>query len=301
MNLTTATLREYEILPAQTDKAIDEWLEPHYVAVDTSVAAQQKLFLFLCGSHGNTSRQRLIVQQAAKLGYHAINLRYPNSWRITDLCAVSTDCDCQEKVRLAIINGSQGAGELKISRANSLTNRLVKLLVYLYEQNPSEGWLQYLEGLSLHWQKVVVAGHSQGGGQAAMIAKDHLVARVIMFAAPADYNRLHDSPVPWLSKEHVTPAERYYGFAHWQDAGFPKILQAWQCLGLASYGAPVNVDEQAFPYGYSHQLFTNLGSLRRRHVHGSVVVDAATPKLSNSMPKFQEVWQYLLSARKVMN
>ena len=290
-------LREYEILPQATDKRIDDWLEPHYVAIDNSLPPQHKLFLFLCGSHGNPSNQHLIIQQAASLGYHAINLRYPNSWKIGDYCRRSNEGNCYENVRQTVIYGSQvtNTNKLKISRANSLENRLVKLLIYLYEKYPDDGWENYLAGLSPRWESIIVSGHSQGGGHAAMIAKDNVVAKVIMFTSPGDYSRRSRTMANWLGKDHATPTDRYYGFVHSQEQNLEKILRSWEFLGIDEYGEPVNVDVESPPYNYSHQLITSV-EINSPRVHGSVVVDEATPKLVDGKPLYHQVWKYLLNA-----
>lgn len=294
MNLAQSTVTIDAIEPNLTDKAINDWLEPHYVALDSSVPARNKLFLFLCGSYGESERQQLIIQQAAKMGYHAINLRYPNSTPINSLCRLSRDPDCHEQIRRAIIYGNTEADDLEINItcANSIQNRLTKLLIYLYEQNPAAGWLNYLEGLRLRWESIVVSGHSQGGGHAALIAQEELVSRVIMLSAPLDFSKAFRAPATWLGKDSATPKDRYYGFAHAEDPGIRKILRAWKLLGLGEN--MVNVDEETPPYNHSHQLFTTFPIANPRKRHGSLVVDALTPKLQDGTPVFQKVWQYLL-------
>ena len=291
---TPSTLIGYEILPQETDPQIDDWFEPHYVVINKSRPFQNRLFLFFSGSYGHCGNQRLIIQQAAKLGYHAINLRYPNTQTIGGLCRLSNNLDCHEQARQAIIHGSHPTNDIQISRANSITNRLVKLLIYLYEKHPEDSWLQYLQGLTINWDSIILAGHSQGGGHAAMIAKNNRVARVIMFSAPSDYSKTRQTPAPWLLKDSATPTNRYYGFAHAQENGIERIVQAWQLLGMNNYGAVVNIDHQPFPYHNAHQLVTNVQIKQLKKRHGSVVVDAVTPKHKNGQPLFHEVWSYLI-------
>ena len=103
---TSPHLTAYEIPPQVTDPGIDNWFEPHYVAINKSQPWQNKLFLFFSGSYGHAGKQRLIIQQAANLGYHAINLRYPNTWTIGELCRLSDEPDCHEQARQAILYGS---------------------------------------------------------------------------------------------------------------------------------------------------------------------------------------------------
>lgn len=296
-----STLVKYEIKPQATDPAIDDWLEPHYIALDKSKSPQNKLFLFFSGSYGRPSRQRLITEEAAKLGYHAINLRYPNTWTVGGLCRNSNDRDCHEKIRLEIIDGQNRTDEIDVNATNSIENRLRKLLIYLNENYPKQGWLSYLDGNSLKWESIVVAGHSQGGGHAAIIGKQHQVARVVMLGAPADYSRSFNEPAPWLAKKGVTSPDRYYGFVHTRDRGKRRIEAAWQLLGISAYGEIINVDRRSAPYNYSHQLITNATPARSGKYHGSVATDSTTPKSRNGTPTFEPVWKYLISVPENCN
>lgn len=284
---SNSNLEELLIKPQITDDKIDNWLEPHYVVKDKVSPSNHKLFLFLSGSFGIPERQKLITQQAAKLGYDAINLRYPNSWTVGKLCKKTKDSDCYGNLRQEILSGINDSPLIEVNQANSLENRLVKLLQYL-------GWQQYLDGDKPRWEMIVVAGHSQGGGTAFLIAKQHLVAKAIAFSAPVDYNRQDKESADWLTEIGKTPADRYYGFIHLQDQGFKKVLQAWNLLGLNEFGEPVNVDEQNYPYNNSHQLVTDAKPQTEGKYHGSVVVDKNVPLSSEGKPLFESVWNYLL-------
>ena len=283
-----------KISPQVTDREIDNWLDPHYVAISKSPFRRNKLLLFLSGSYGKPGRQMLIMKEAIELGYHAINLCYPNSWTVAELCQGCQDEKCHEKIRLEIIDGVKRSNKVEIGRPNSIENRLVKLLQYLHQQQPEENWRQYLNNNSPRWESIVVAGHSQGGGHAAMIAKEQMVSLVIMLGAPADYSPVLKSLAPWLASPHITPAERYYGFVHLKDPGLTRFKQAWHSLGMTAYGSVINVDRQVIPYNYSHCLVTAARPARPRKYHGSVANDLQTPKLLDGTPRFKQVWQYLL-------
>jgi hypothetical protein len=290
----TETLSSYEIPPEVTDPTIDNWTDTHFVAFDTHVAARNKLFLFLCGSYGIPARQRLIIQLAAHMGYHAVNLSYPNSWTVAGLCRDSEDRDCHGEVRLEIFDGVPRSGLVDIGAANSIVNRLAKLLGYLEAKFSEQGWSQYLGQDGIQWDAVVVAGHSQGGGQAAIIAKQHLVDRVVMFASPVDYVRRGRAHATWLAEPGVTPAERYFGFVHRGDNGFERIQSAWEMLGMAAGGPIVDIDEHKTPYAHSQRLVTDVGYVRRNKYHGCVVQDNLTPAEPDGTLVFEPVWRYLL-------
>lgn len=289
-----STFQEYLIKPRATEPKINDWLEPHYVVIDKSVSPKNKLFVFLPGSFGFPERQKLITQQAAKLGYHAINLRYPNSWTIGELCGKIKNPDCYGNIRLEILTGIDHSPLVQVNQANSIENRLVALLKYSDKRQPKLGLLQYIKGNKPRWESIVIAGHSQGGAEAFFIAKQYLVARTISFAAPADYNRRTQREASWLAKSSQTPMDRYYGFVHLQDPSFKNIQQAWSLLGLGEYGGMVNVDTQKPPYNYSHQLTTSAKPQVADKYHGSVVTDQTTPRRPNGNLLFQNVWIYLL-------
>jgi hypothetical protein len=128
-----------------------------------------------------------------------------------------------------------------------------------------------------------------------MIAKNKIVARVIMLGAPADYSKELNMPAAWLSAPHATPTERYYGFAHIEDQGFKKIQQSWKLLGMAECGRIVTVDQKQPPYDHSHRLVTGVNPARRGKYHGSVATDETTPKRADGSPLFRSVWRYLFN------
>lgn len=283
----------YQVSPQITDPKIDNWLEPHYIAVDESRSIHQKLFVFFSGSYGKPQRQKLILIEAAIAGYLAINLRYPNTWTVAGLCQYSRDLNCHEKIRSEIIDGDRRSHQIEIGRSNSIENRLVKLLLYLDRHHPQQNWLDYLTGDSPKWESIVVAGHSQGGGQAAILGKKYNVARVIMLAAPGDYNQELNAPAAWLSAPMVTPPERYYGLVHLRDRGLERILTAWEALGMAVCGPVINIESQLPPYESSSRLLSDRVPARHDKYHGSVATDPTTPKLHDGSPAYRSVWRYL--------
>jgi len=288
-----AQMHTREIRPQDTDPAIDDWLEPHYVVFDADASPRNRLFVFFPGSFGKPENVKMIVETAAHLGLHAIGLRYPNRWTVNTLCNNnSNDLDCHEKVRLEILDGIDRSPLVTITRANSTENRLIALLHYLDRQFPNEGWGQYLDNDgAIRWNAVVVAGHSQGGGHAAIIAKYHEVARLAMFA----WTDLRDGQVvPWIGTGNATPVERYFGFNHLQDA-LAGRLAAWHAFGMDQFGHVVDVDTASAPYGGSHQLVTGVEPASAGRYHGSVVSDRYTPKTADGTPVLLPVWQFLIA------
>jgi para-nitrobenzyl esterase len=299
----TEQRQTYFIPPKDTDSEITTNLEPHYVALNKSVPARNQLFLFFPGTGGKPHMYQQIINTAADLGFHAIALNYPNDRAVNGptLCGgTNTDLDCYAKVRLEIKDGTDRTPLVTITRANSIENRLIKLLLYLHARFPNDGWGQYLEDdLSIRWSSIVVSGHSQGGGHAGIIGRYHLVARVVMFAA-MDYNARVGRPANWIalpnSTPNATPPERFYGFSHQRDEGVNFAIlstQIWPAYGMDAFGPVVNVDDTAPPYHTSHMLTSNLEAPTRNY-HNCIVVDQYLTLLPDGTPVYKPVWEYLL-------
>jgi pimeloyl-ACP methyl ester carboxylesterase len=287
----------FAVDPQDTDARIKEWTEAHWISVNPYVPANGLLLVFLAGSFVNADRVRLLLQCAADLGYRAINLRYPNSWTVGDLCRNSGDPDCHAKVRLEIAEGIPPRGQLGLRAGDSIVSRLAKLLRWLEERQPDLGWVNFLTSRGLRWENIALAGHSQGSGHAALLAKRHRVARVVMLGGPADFHLANNSPASWLGSPGETPVEHHFGFVHCKDPGFPRTALAWKMMGLGSTGLPVKIDGERPPYGYSHQLYTDLDAVNGRF-HASVATDGATPRSSDGEVVYEPVWEYILGVKE---
>ena len=287
-------LQVYEVAPEETDPDIDNWTDAHLVAIDPGARPRDKLFLFFSGSFGIPARQSLITRLAARMGYHAVNLCYPNAWTVGGLCRGSEDPDCHGQVRLQIFDGISRTRLVRFAPANSIANRLLKLLIHLDALFPYQGWSRYLSGDEVDWSSVAVAGHSQGGGQAAVIGKLRAVDRVIMLASPADHGRGGLGPASWLTWPGATPPDRYFGFVHRNDQGFEQIQIAWKALGMVTGGPLVSVENSSPPYSGSQRLVTDIGDVSPSKYHGCLVQDRITPMYTDRRPVFEPVWRYLL-------
>ncbi len=298
-----AQRQTYFIPPKETDPQIDTNLESHYVALNKSAPSKNQLFLFFPGTGGTPFFYQRLANTAADLGFHVISLNYPNDQAVNrDLCVgPNADLDCYAKVRLEIKDGVDRTPLLNITRANSIENRLIKLLIYLRALFPDDGWGQYLVNDSaIRWSSIVVSGHSQGGGHAGIIGRYHLVARVVMFAA-MDYSGREMKPANWIavpgSTPNATPAERFFGFSHQRDEAVNFTIlstQVWPAYGMNAFGPVVNVDAAAPPYGNTRSLTSNLDSPTNNH-HGCVAVDRNLALRADGSPVYKPVWEYLLA------
>ena len=293
-----APLVEHIVAPQATDPAIDRFLDNHYVWLDTSARANHELLVFMPGTGQVPAMFQLVQQEAARLGYHVIGLSYLNSGGFAKVCPIAPDpASCYEGSRLEVIDGIDRSPFVNVNPANSIDNRLTKLLEFLGAQYPDEGWTQFLAAGEPNWRLIAVSGLSQGGGEAVMIGRIRLVARVVMFSSLTD-SLLGGGSVPWVGARHVTPVNRYWGLAHDRDAFFPAILAAWDSIGLAAFGPAAIVESGDPPYGWTHMLVTDLtphGGLVGPNAHVSPATDAFTPLAPDGTPLLRDAWDYSLT------
>ena len=297
--LDNVVVTRIAVAPQSTDPAINIALDEHLVRLPSKGRRNGRLLVFLSSSRVPPSTAEIFQQEAALMGYRVIGLAYPNTPGLASFCPSATDPQaCYENVRLQVITGAPQTGFVTVNQANSIDNRLLKLLEYLASTYPNEAWSQFLddEG-AVKWRKIAVAGHSQGAGHAAMIAKLRLVQRVIMLSGITD--GVASVAARWVSVG-ATPEERYYGLAHARDAQFlPYYFANWAALGLDVFGGPVAPELTEPPYGGSHTFVTDILPRTGNYVapapHASTGVDFATPLDAEGIPLLRPVWRYMLA------
>ncbi len=291
------------VLPSQTDPNITQYNIYHFVYLNTQVTARGQLFVLLPGTTGKPAGYTNVLKTAANLGFHAVGLMYPNAETMNSLCGDSTNPDLYAETRLCVINGGTN-DVISIANADSITNRLIKLLEYLAANDPGQNWNQFLDAQSnLNWPKMVISGHSQGAGHAGLIAKNYAVARAVMFS-DTDWwtpnGQLPGQPADWMSHPGVTSDEFYFGFISIQDGLIPyaEIIPSWDDYGLAQFGGPVQVESNSAPYLGSHMLTTDLAPASGTtglDYHNSTAVDSSTPLAADGVtPVYQGVWQFMM-------
>ncbi len=287
------------VAPQTTDSNITTNLNNHYASVNRGVAQKNQLFLFFPGTGGVAFNYLQINNTAADLGFHAVNLTYLNDDAVNDLCGgINTDLECYGRVRLEVKDGVDRSNLVNVNRANSIENRLIKLLIHLRNAAPNQDWNQFLlNDNSLNWSKIVVSGHSQGGGHAAIIGRFHSVVRVVMFAS-MDFNAATNSPANWIAAPNSTPSatatDKFFGFSHRRDESVNYTLltnRIWTAFGMNNFGAVTNVEAANPPFNHTHSLTSNAECA---NFHGCIVADARLV-LQNGVPVYKPVWEYLLS------
>ena len=287
--------------PQATDSGITMALEDHYVWINNCVRTNQKLLVFMPGATQTPGAYQDVQRVAAAAGYHVIGLMYPNSVNLVTACGgldkAAADA-CFEDARLEILDGTDRTSVVTVDVPDSIDNRLTKLLQYLATKFPEEGWERFLLGGAPKWSQIAVSGHSQGGGEAAMIAKLNVTDRVVLFSAVPDTDTGLQSPTApsWESSGHATPTDRYWGLAHDQDLRYAAIVKGWLALGMTVSVPPVAPEKSSPPYGFTQTLVTDLPS-PTSNPHGSTALDAATPLgPDGTTPALTDAWQYLLTA-----
>jgi hypothetical protein len=282
------------VLPQSTDACISQKLDSHFVYRAPAVASAGRLLIFLPGTGAVAQNYQLILAQAARAGYHAIGVSYPNDIAVGTFCAAEQPT-CYAATRLEILTGQATSSVVNVSRANSIENRIVKLLRFMNTAEPGAGWAQFLSNDStVNWSSVSIAGHSQGGGHALFIAQRYAVFRASMYASYGDYLPNVTTPAPWVTQSYATPATRIFGFISTADELISPLgaLSTWGALGMV--GAAVNVDVTSSPYGAAQRFVTAAipenPTLVIAANHNVVAVDVNTPKVGG-VPVFAGVWK----------
>jgi hypothetical protein len=288
-------LYEYQVLPQATGESIVTSSEPHYAYLDTRAAARGKLIVFLSGTDSYPQHYQLFSQTAASLGYHVVNLNYLNGEPVSR-CFQETDETCFSAFHEEVIFGSPGSDFVNVDSANSIYNRTLRLLVYLDGEHPGQGWSDFFTSGTLNVEKLVVAGHSQGGGHAAYFARVFAIDRLILFASPNDYSEKYDRPAPWCEADFATSPTRFFGLLHRRDeiASASYQYAIWNVIGLLSSADTISADGSDFTS--SHALVTNYEpnpNASPRLKHNVPVRDDALPTGSDG-EHLISVWKYLL-------
>jgi pimeloyl-ACP methyl ester carboxylesterase len=289
------SLYQYQILPQATDSKIASSVEPHLIYLDTRIKSRNKLLIFLSGTASFPRNYQRFTELAATLGYHVISTNYLNSVGVTK-CAQQSDMECFEQFHREVIFGNQECDFVNVNEANSINNRVVKLLEMLSKQFPSQDWSQYINKGLLNYENIVIAGHSQGGGHAAYWAHQFPFSRVIMFASPNDYSERFDQTATWCRTAFATSLDKFYGLIHKRDEIVPVQEQysVWKDIGLLAQGDTVSADAAAFVG--RHALFINdepNPNAKPRLHHNVPVRDDALPE-GESGEHIKSVWRYFL-------
>lgn len=202
------------VTPSDTDPAIKRFDRINYVLFNEDTGPDANLLLFLTGTGGIPPGPRRFLHEAADAGYRVISLDYNDEPAVAQFCPRRPPA-CAGNFRRERIYGlgTPLPPSIENTAAETIVNRLVKLLIYLDRQDPRHSWAGYLADGAPNWRRIAVAGQSQGAGMAAYIAKTQTVARVILFSGGFDFVIVPGigwMPSPWLRMPSKTPPERWF-------------------------------------------------------------------------------------------
>jgi hypothetical protein len=223
------------ITPSDTDPAIKSFNRENYVLSSARTEPTSDLFVFLTGTSGVPPGPIQFLHAAADAGYRVISLDYNDEPAVAVFCP-RRPAACSGNFRRMRIYGDGTSVDPSINNtsAESIVNRLVKLLVYLDKQEPQEGWGAYLDGAAPNWTRIAFAGQSQGAGMSAYLAKDHVVARAILFSSPWDFVVAGGtrSLAPWIATPGKTPPERWFGGYHARENEAGLLAKSYAALRI---------------------------------------------------------------------
>lgn len=287
----------HEVAPETADPDVSGPSLENLALVGSQGVWNGDLVVFLPGTGDQPSCCQLFLTEAADLGFHVIGLSYDNASAVVTTCG--NDLACYGVVHRNVFNGTEASRYSDVPPEDGIERRLATLLAYLEQTYPDEGWGRFLSGTVPRYASVVLAGHSQGGAEAAYIATARRVAGVVTLSAPPDTdNSLR--PATWLAgvRTGKTPVARYYGFVHRDDLAGTRISADWQAMGLAAFGPLTSVDGARAPYGGSHELVSAaaLPEPGAAAAHDGTAIDAMQPLCPDGSPEYAAVWAYLLQA-----
>ncbi len=177
---------------------------PSY-ALRANGASNGAVVLFLNGTGSSpaaciASPRKNFYLAATSLGYAVVALSYRSTTRPVVLCGDTSASDdaCYFPTRQTLIEGvlqpGAAAGVADILPSEGIVPRFGLALAWLAAHDPGHGWDAFLlpgddasgGGAQVDWTRVVVAGHSQGGGHAAACGKLFPLKRVIQLSSTCD-------------------------------------------------------------------------------------------------------------------
>jgi len=224
------------IKPSDTDPAKKRFDRVNYVLFNPITPSSANLLVFLPGTSGIPPGPIAFLHAAADAGYRVISLDYNDEPAVNVYCPRRPPA-CSAKFRRMRVYGDGISIDPSFdnSGAESIVNRLIKLLVYLDREDPQQNWASYLDKGMPNWSRIVLAGQSQGAGMAAYIAKRQVVARVILFSSPWDFvvaNGRFQMMAPWLAVPAATPVERWFGGYHQRENDAKLLAKSYAALRI---------------------------------------------------------------------
>lgn len=261
---------------------VHETLVPNHRNYAARTTASGPLLLLLSATGKSPSDYSRFLRLATDSGYHVLGLDYWNVGRsVASTCG--TDSACYGQLQRNRFDGSRPSRFSHVAPRDSVLGRLKPALTYLRREDPHGGWGQYLGSGGVRWDRVVLAGHSQGGGESAFIAHIRSVRGALLFGSPIVTDGR--AAATWLSGRGRTPVDRIYAFDNTSDVFWPRIAASWRLLGL---GAPEAVDGRT-----TFSAHALVSERRQPHAHIRMLADS-TLLDARGVPVYEPVWSWML-------
>jgi hypothetical protein len=225
--------RTLQVAPQATDARLAADEPPHWVVYDPAVA--EPLFVWLPGTHGHpASGPKALFQAVRANGYRLVGLSYLDDVAVSQLCMgrrLQAQPTCAAAFRHQRVWGDEPSAPITDRPEDAIVPRLTRLLRQLAEQDPTGQWAAYLDADEPRWNRIVLAGQSQGGGMAAYLAKTRAVAGVMMFSGGWDKDARSDV-ARWYRQPSVTPPERWHATYHVLEPQAEVMARIYATLGI---------------------------------------------------------------------
>lgn len=284
--------------PLVTDPGIREVVLPladaegethdHVVYTDPS-ADNGRLLVWLSGTGGAPVQYEFLSRAAARAGFDVLGLTYDSFPAVNEFTTNSPDPTLPERIRRERLFGEALFDEIDVDPANSVVNRLLRLIEHQAQNHPGERWKRYLtDAGGIDWRRVVTAGHSQGAGHTVYLSKEFELAGALIFAGPGDFVQ-GLGPAPWVFEPGLTPADRIYALTHADDPTSAGFYNNQRILGLEQFGLIQNVDGRAVNQITSHML-ASTRFVDNENYHSAIAVDTLLPFEADGSPTYLPAW-----------
>lgn len=257
------------IPPRLTDERLAEGEAPHLVVYEAG-QAQAPLLVWLSGTGGKPATgPGLFYEAALEQGYRLLALSYLNTPAVSQVCRGATllaQPDCAAQLRQHRAWGAPPTHLVGDRPEDAIVPRLTRLLQHLARSDAAGHWEQYLDGDAPRWERLLLAGHSQGGGMAAFIAQTHRVAGVLMFSGGWDRQGGGDI-AHWYSRPSLTPVRHWHCVFHAQEEQAAAMDRICRRLGVPQ-----------------EQIQVLSQPVQGRHAHGEGIFN----------PAYRPLWAQLL-------
>jgi pimeloyl-ACP methyl ester carboxylesterase len=281
--------RLYSVWPSDTDPELKRYAKPNLVLTKNGLPRTAKLLVFLPGTGGEPNGSWPFLEAGADAGYRVIGLMYDNNPSVVPTCGPQADPACADRFREKRIFGDGVSSDIDDLPVESVVNRLVKLLQYLDKNFADEGWGRYLLDGQPNWSRIAVAGHSQGGGVAAYIAKKRSVYRVINLSGAWDRSEPAKQWAPWISSPSATPMDRWYAAYHAKESNAAPMREAYVVLKIP----PDHIRVLTLEPNPANTVPKNADVY-----HISMAATSVTPLDANGKPAYAADWAFLLGQAK---